>query len=390
MNVVFLTALTSHSAGGLFFTITSLCKELLKQGVDVSVLGFDDFNSASDRHEFGNVKVAAYHVTSLPLLSTLGYSSDIHQILENLHPDIIHLQGIWMYHSYAALKYRKKHPETRLIIEPHGMLDPWAVKNSFWKKKIVGHLFEYENLHKADCIHALCRSELESVRKFGLQNPVAIIPNGITIPTSFIRQDKKPGKKTLLYIGRIHPKKGLAQLIEAFALLKKESPFLLNQWELRIAGWDQNNHRDELEIMVDKFGLRSIISFIGPVIGKQKENELINADAFILPSFSEGLPMSILEAWSYSLPVIMTEFCNLPEGFDYNAAIEISPNADSIRNSLCHLFSMTDNQLHSMGHNGLGLVQNHFTWNVIAQNTVKLYNHLLNSNTAKPNFIYNS
>ena len=76
---------------------------------------------------------------------------------------------------------------------PRGMLDPWAVKNSAWKKKIVGWLYEYRNLRSADCIHALCQSEYESIRKFGLKNPVAIIPNGITLPqiTSFDRNGNR-------------------------------------------------------------------------------------------------------------------------------------------------------------------------------------------------------
>lgn len=147
----------------------------------------------------------------MPLLSTLGYSRDIHNLIEEYQPDIIHSQGLWMYHSAAVLRYKKRHPEVKVIVQPHGMLDPWAVRNSGWKKRIVGYWYEYENLRRADCIHALCQSEADAIREFGLKNQIAIIPNGIDLPGCSLdeiiaRRQNTGGRKTLLFIGRIHPK----------------------------------------------------------------------------------------------------------------------------------------------------------------------------------------
>ena len=386
MKVAFLTANNSRSAGGLFYTITSFTKSLLDKGMDISVIGSKDKYSYQDAVMYGNVQLLTYQTTTIPILKKLGVSNNIKTIVNKFNPTIIHQQGLWMYHSYASLLYRKDHPKTILIIEPHGMLDPWAIKNSAWKKIIVGWLFEYKNLRNADCIHALCQSEYESIRKFGLKNPVAIIPNGITLPeiTTFNRNGNR---KTLLFIGRIHPKKGLKELLLGLSTLKKNNSKFFDVWNVKIAGWSQIGHIDELKRIVQENHLVDYVDFVGEVHGKEKEKLLCEANAFVLPSFSEGLPMSILEAWAYKLPVLMTDYCNIPEGFSSVSAIRIEPSAENIANNLETLSSLSNEDLAKMGLNGYSLVKRKFCWEEIAKQTIQLYEYLLNGGE-KPSFVY--
>lgn len=372
MKVIFLTASTSRSAGGLYFTITELTKTLYSKGIDVSVVGFDDENSEEDRGGFGDVPVIPYHRINFPGLKTFGYSPDLMNILENLNPDIIHLQGLWMYHSWAALKYRKKHPEVKIVIEPHGMLDEWAINNSKWKKKIVGFIFEFENLRKADCFHALCNSELRSIRKFGLKNPVSIIPNGIKLP-----ENRNISKKNIIqYVGRIHPKKGLDLIVEAVSIIQKTKKNSLSGWKIRIAGWDQNGYQAELEQKISNYKISEYFEFSGPRFGLEKKIDLAESKAFILPSYSEGLPMSVLEAWSYGLPVIMSKFCNLQEGFDAEAAIEVEITPESVADVIMQITSSNSERLDRIGINGRNLVSHSFNWTFIADETIKMYKQL--------------
>lgn len=372
MKVIFLTASTSRSAGGLYFTITELTKTLYAKGIDVSIVGFDDESSDADRVGFGDVPVIPYHLTNIPGFKTFGYSPDLMNILENLNPDIIHLQGLWMYHSWAALKYRKKHPEVKIVIEPHGMLDEWAVRNSAWKKKIVGYIFEFENLRKADCFHALCNSELQSIRNFGLKNPVAIIPNGIRLP-----KNRSINKKNIIqYVGRIHPKKGLDLIVEAVLIIQKTKQKLLTGWKVRIAGWNQNGYQEKLEQKISNYKISEYFEFSGPRFGLDKEVDLAESKAFILPSYSEGLPMSVLEAWSYGLPVIMSKFCNLQEGFDAEAAIEVEITPESVADGIMQIISSSNENLYRIGLNGRNLVSRSFNWAFIADETIKMYKQL--------------
>ncbi len=387
MKVSALATCNSRSAGGLYYTIPSFCKELKARGCDVSVISYDDRFSLEDKGIYGDVAMLPYTTSKVPLLRQFGYSNNLYEVIMNYRPDIVHQQGIWMYHSVVAKKYRKANPNSRLIIEPHGMLDPWAVKNSHWKKKLAGFCFENDNLRSADCIHALCHSEYISIRSYGLKNPVAIIPNGIYLPEADSMKRLERKCKTLLAICRLHPKKGLLELIQALGLLKaRHSDFML-RWKLRIAGWDQCGFVNRLIGLVNDLNLTDCVEFIGSVYGERKECELKSADAFILPSYSEGLPMSILEAWSYGLPVVMTDACNLPEGFDASAALRTTTVPNDIADALERLDAMSVDQLSCMGNNGLDLVRNKFTWVAVAKDTELLYKWLLGTGE-KPDFVY--
>ncbi len=242
--------------------------------------------------------------------------------------DLAHLHALWMYNSLVISEWAQKRKRPYLIT-PNGMLDPWAVRNSGWKKRIAFALYERKCLHNAACIQVNSEAELDSVRAFGLRNPVCIIPNGIDLPESSERTQAPPpwaqqvptGNKVLLYLGRLHPKKGVVNLLNAWGQV-----IASDGWTLAIAGWDQLNHESELRKLAADLNLGQVV-FLGPQFGGAKSLCYQHCDAFILPSFSEGLPMTILESWSYSKPVLMTSACNLPQGFAQQAAIQIEPSA---------------------------------------------------------------
>ena len=382
MKVLYVAASNSRSFGGLFATMSATTKLLRSKGIEVALLAANDEHSAEDATAYRDVPQYSYEKSSLPILKQIGFSSKILPQIERFHPDIIHLQGLWQYCSAAVLRYAKHHPEVKVIIQPHGMLDPWAVKNSAWKKRIVGRLYEYENLLQADCIHALCQSEAEAVRLFGLDNPIAIIPNGINLPDMplneiLTRRSASGGRKTLLFIGRIHPKKGIHELIEALDIISTKNPKLLKDWQVKIAGWDQLNHTAELKELIKTRGLDNCVRLIGAAFGEDKEHLLTEATAFILPSFSEGLPMTVLEAWAYALPVVMTPQCNIPEGFDAEAALRCDPHPESIATTLTCLFTSSTERLAEIGLRGRQLVQARFTWDNVADRIIDLYKSLV-------------
>ncbi len=297
-------------------------------------------------------------------------------------PDILHVHGIWLYPSIVC-PAAKQGIRSPCVVSPRGMLDPWALRNSAWKKKLAGWVYENRNLRSAACIHALCESEYESIRAYGLRNPVAIIPNGIDLPPDGPNlpppwTDKiTSGRRVMLFLGRIHPKKGLPNLIEAWARLQAENKALADEWALVVAGWSQGGHEDELKKVLSRRGLGQDVVFLGPAFDDVKRACLQNADAFILPSFSEGLPMSVLEAWSYGLPIVMTGECNLPEGFAADAAIEIRPQVDSIADGLERLLSLPDAERRQMGSNGRDFVASKFAWPKIAAQMLEVYKWVL-------------
>ena len=111
-----------------------------------------------------------------------GYAPELSRALDAARLDLVHTHGLWMYPSVAAAWRWATRWKRPLVVSPHGMLEPWAVRNSAWKKRIAGWLFENRHLRRAACLHALNDAEYEAIRAYGLTNPVAVIPNGVDLP----------------------------------------------------------------------------------------------------------------------------------------------------------------------------------------------------------------
>ena len=385
MKIALLGARNSHLSGGLYNSVRCLGLALFHKKTDLELFTFDDEYSKEDLYAYEDLPIIKYHRTRIPILKQYYYSSDLINLLEKSSPDIIHSQAVWLYTSFAT-RYFERNKKAKIIITPRGTLDPWALKTSRFKKGIAKLLVENKNLQNADCIHALNISEYKSIRAYGLKNPVAIIPNGINLPKN-PEYDRGKEKKVLLFVGRINPKKGISELLDGLKIVKDQNSELLKNWVVRIAGWNQQGHLEYLQGKCSNLGLDDYVSFVGPVLGDEKDKEHRKADAFILSSYSEGLPMAVLEAWAYTLPVIMTDQCNLPEGFENKAAIRVSTEPESIAKGLMQLFGMSDSERTAMGENGYNLVKRDYTWDGIADKTLQLYRWLLNE-CDKPNFVY--
>lgn len=376
MNLSVLVGSVSRLSGGLFTSVRRLSEEVGRYSVYCSVESFEDEFTAQDVLFWENVEIRVQKGRGL---KSFPISFRIIGDISASNPDVIHCHGIWSYLSIVNIILRKRRG-LPYVVSPRGMLDPWALRNSALKKKLVAFLFEDRHLKKAACIHALCESEYKSIRAYGLMNPVAIIPNGIDVPIenkegAMVNQHEGRRKK-LLFLGRIHPKKGLKELIFGWSNLNEKSKNS-KQWDLLIAGWDEGDYQKALMQQVSDLGLQDSVVFVGPKFGNEKDQLLRSVDAFILPSFSEGLPMSILEAWAYGLPVIMSQFCNIPEGFELGAAMEADPNPDSIYEALLLLFSMSDVSLLKMGDNGKQLATEKFAWAKQAGKMIEVYQWIL-------------
>jgi poly(glycerol-phosphate) alpha-glucosyltransferase len=328
-----------------------------------------DAYSSSDAALWNNIKTRTFKVRGP---RTFGYAPGLAAALETSDAEILHVHGIWMYPSVVALRW--SNGRRPYVVSLHGLLRPWALRNSRWKKQIAAMLYENLHLRRAACLHALNVAEAEAFREYGLKNPICIIPNGTNLRHDAIRPELRQGR-SILYLGRFHPSKGLRNLMEAWRAVCKEAEAA--GWRLTLAGWDQNHHRAELEQLADQLQIRSSVTFLGPQFDADKDHCLAAASAFILPSLSEGLPISILEAWSWQIPVLMTYQCNLPEGAKAGAAIMMDPEADSIAAALRCLFSMTDADRDAMGMNGRSLVEKRFQWQRVGETMTQVYDWIL-------------
>jgi poly(glycerol-phosphate) alpha-glucosyltransferase len=402
MKVAMTTGSLSRNAGGLFESVRAMGKGLAELGVGLSVYGLQDQNWERDEEAWSPLSARAFSFIGP---RALAWSPHMDAALDEARPDLVALQGLWQYSSVATRRQLRRNG-TPYVISPRGMLDKWALANSRWKKVLAAFAFENAVLHDAVCLHALCESEADAIRAYGLRQRIEVIPNGVDLPDLLTTEDteRTEGRKRLLFLGRIHPKKGLVALLKPWADIQNSKSKTHNskQWQFVIAGWDQSEHETELKRLCGELGLQvsnrawqedlklnscklktsppelesAEVLFYGPAFGEEKEALLRSADAFILPSFSEGLPMSVLEAWSYELPVVMTPECNLPDGFASGAALEIRNSAGGFE-GMRTLIEMTDQERAAMGMRGRRLVEEKFTWPKVAAQMKAVYESLL-------------
>lgn len=181
-------------------------------------------------------------------------------------------------------------------------------------------------------------------------------------------------------------------MIRAWGRFTLTNTFATAPWQLLIVGWDDGGHKAGLQRLATEMNIKwqdhasdlvaalntetnqnYTLSFCGPLFDHAKDAVLRSVEAFILPSLSEGLPMSVLEAWAYALPVIMTDFCNIPEGFTTEAAFRIEPSWQSIADGLEHLANIPDKKLKKIGRNGRALVERNYTWPKLAGDMASVY-----------------
>lgn len=363
----------SRQAGGLFQSVRQLSHATKARGNTVAVYSMRDKNCGQDMRAWGSIQPNIVNTTGP---TALGYSANLRRKIDAANHDILHQHGIWMGFSSTVSSWRKREKKP-IVISPRGMLDPWAMANSALKKRIALTLYEQNNLDGARCIHALCKAERDAIRSLGFSNPIATIPNAVDLTEAegtFQSPEWKKGlpkdAKILLFLGRIHRKKGLDLLVEAFSRLQGAES---RPWHLVIAGWDQNGTKELLKSKADFLGFNQRIHFVGPQFGSDKKSTLAHSDAFILPSHSEGLPMAVLEAWAFELPVFMTEACNLPEGFAASAAFRIDHNASSMAGVLEDAMALPSDELKKFGAAGRNLVEERFTWSSAARQMSEVY-----------------
>lgn len=412
INLSVVTTSVSRLAGGLFTSVRRLHQSVSQiKGVNVRVLAPQDEFTEADLGLWNPLRVETFPI-AMP--QQWRYAPELSRAVIRSKADIVHTHGLWMHTSFATSHWHRQ-TKRPYLISPHGMLDPWAVKNSRWKKQLAWWLFEQKHLRGARCIRALCASEAESIRQLGLKNDIAIIPNGIDLPSggrpaTRIREQSEnrketvpwrklvqPGQKVLLFLSRIHPKKGIVNLLKAWANDQTKT-----DWVLAIAGWDQGGHEAELkrlcaERQIPFADVRDpdtgtsgnpspTVLFLGAQFNESKDVCYEHCDAFILPSYSEGLPMVVLEAWANFKPVIMTPECNLPEGFQAGAALHVEATEASLAGGLEALRRMSTAEREEMGRRGHDLAAERFTWSRIATQLQSVHEWILGGG-AKPNCI---
>ncbi|MCE5207429.1 MAG: glycosyltransferase [Chloroflexi bacterium] len=322
----------------------------------------------------------------------LGYS---HKMLSFVKKeagcfDVVHQHGIWTACSYMTQKMREIYG-TPTVIAPHGALQQWALKRSSWKKYMAFWAYEGKNLHQASCLHATSDQEITDFRDYGLSNPISLIPNGV--PPAWLESEGngeyfrnlysiRKDKRIILFLSRITPKKGLLILLEAMARIRSR----MSDWLLIIAGSDEFGHLKEVTALVRKLNLDDFVIFAGPLFGLEKRNAFAASEVFILPSYSEGAPMVVLDALAAGVPVITTQATPWEQLATLQCGWWTAATVEGLVNAINCVIDLNPMQLRAMGDRGKDLVRSQYLWSVQAKKTKALYAWLM-GNIPRPDFV---
>jgi len=218
LRVLLLTTSLSPAAGGLAVSVPGLAHSIDRlAGIEMHVMGTRDPADPDAAQSWGP-RVQACDVKGP---KALQYAPKMAAAMAGLIPDMVDVQGLWTYPSWVNLRHARRRG-TPYVVTPRGMLDPWARRNSAWKKRIAAAAFETAHLNEARCLRATAEMEAQHFRDMGLTNPIAIVPNGLHLPDLASRNETS--LRHILFLSRIHPKKGVDYLLRSWAALAAGFP----------------------------------------------------------------------------------------------------------------------------------------------------------------------
>lgn len=390
MRVIHSVGGIAERLGGPSRTVTSLCSSIRRLGISVDLVAGVDRSSDERliRPEECRVNLRLVDAWALGHLNLYpGFLSTLKELLgESIKPTLIHDHGIWGSSNFAAWRAARSHG-VPYILSPRGMLEPWALQFKARKKKLAWLLYQQRIVASASAVIATSEQEGENVKRLSPKKPVAIIPNGVDMPTLHdLPSNRSIGGNngTVLFMSRIHPKKNLIGLLHAW---KSLNPELSENWRLRIAGPDEGGHVREVAALVIELGLQDYVELIGPVSEDSKATAYRSADIFVLPSFSENFGVVVAEALAYGLPVIATKGTPWDELPNRGCGWWVAPDQQSLTGALTTAMSCSYEDRGTMGAIGRAYAQAEFSWIKIAQQTIEVYRWVLDQG-AKPDCVW--
>lgn len=382
MHVIHTVPSLNAEFGGPSRTVPALCASLAAAGSrvtlatqDLSGVGSEMLAPAGPGVELHLVR--GHYFRALRLAIPIEGSGRLRRLVAQGHAAVLHDHGVWQPFNHVAADIARQAGIPR-VVSPRGMLMRWPMSRSRFKKRLLGLLFQNVDLRCTDAFVATSSEEAHDLRKLGLSAPIAMIPNGVMVPSP--REGGAAAELKVGFLSRLHPKKGLISLVRAWAEVRPAN------WRLEIAGPDEGGHAAEIRGEVTRLGLDTTVR-VRPLIEDSAKFDFLRSCAVtILPSESENFGMAIAESLAAGVPVIASRGTPWEELAIHNAGWWVHNSVESLADALRQATTTPLPELEVMGARGRALIETRYSWHAMAMKTTELY-AWLRGEAGRPAFV---
>lgn len=376
MRVLSIVPDIAVEASGPSYSVLRLCESLIEQAQDVT-LAVLDWTPLAAPIPF--VKAFALGAGPRRLGRSPAMRRWLFEQLAERAPAIVHNHSLWMMPNVYAGQFAKRY-DIPLIVSPHGTLSPWALQSGSLVKRLFWPLLQYPAIQAARCFQATCESEYQDIRRLGFRQPVCCIPNGIDLPP-FVPKAAN-ARRTLLFLGRVHPVKGVDLLLRAWQTVAPRFP----DWDLRLVGPDNQGYLSKMLTLSETLELKRV-TFCGPRYGKAKWQAYADAELYVLPTHSENFGISVAESLASATPAIVTHgapWSGLPV---HQAGWWIERGVDALIACLEDALGRAPDDLAAMGRRGRAWMQEDFSWSRIGFKMIETHDWIIHG-TNRPAWVH--
>ena len=372
MRVVHTISSLRSDHGGPSRSVTALCNALARTGTEAAIVTHAR-GAGEGKPVMPDERVKVDFVERVPgWRVAMGMSPFGRAVAQQALPGtVVHDHGLWLPTNHAVA-HAARATKTPRIVSIRGMLSEWALDAGQAKKRVAWWVYQRRDLATASVLHATSEAEVEHVRRVGLRQSVAFIQNGVAVPKSTASHERTSGngRRTALFLSRLHPVKGLMNLVEAWAQVRPDG------WDLVLAGPDADGYRAEVEQRIDVLGLDGV-ACVGEVSDAEKWERYAAADLFVLPTFSENFGIVVAEALAAGVPVITTTGAPWRELETHQCGWWVEIGIEPLAEALAEATSLPDDARRAMGARGRTLIEQEYAWSRVADEMDAVYGWLL-------------
>lgn len=370
MKMIHVVPRIDQEAAGPSYSVPRLCQALASRGHEV------ELSCLAARGDVAGVRLDLH--PEWPVLRRFEISTSLARALRRkaAEVDIVHNHSLWSMVNVAS-GWVVPGRRAKLVTSPRGTLSPWALRRNKRLKRLLRPL-QWRALERADLLHATSEMELREIRSLGLTAPVAVVPNGVDIPPAD-RATEPAAVRTLLFLSRIHPKKGIDRLLQSWKMLQDAYP----EWHMRIVGRGEPDHVAAVEALAATLQVDRV-EFPGPAYGADRSREYRSADLFVLPSHSENFGMVVAEALAHACPVIATEGTPWEDVARRDCGWWVHHDVETLAAALDGAMRMPRAELERMGQRGREWMERDFSWRSVAEKMEAAYEWVLGGKGGGP------